>query len=53
MPHYWIVDPAGRSIEAFTLSEGRYQLVTRAAGPTPVALPPFPDLTFAPESLWP
>jgi len=53
VPYYWIVDPAGRSIEAFTLSEGRYQLVTRATGAGPVSLPPFPDLAFAPESLWP
>ncbi|MBI4012940.1 MAG: Uma2 family endonuclease [Candidatus Rokubacteria bacterium] len=53
VPYYWVVDPEGRSIEAHTLSEGGYRLVTRAAGAGPVTLPPFPDLAFAPASLWP
>ena len=53
VPYYWIVDPEGRSIEAFALAEGGYRLVTRAAGAEPGALPPFPDLAFAPATLWP
>ena len=53
VPHYWIVDPEARTIEAYVLSAGGYQLATRAAGPEAVSLPPFPDLTFVPASLWP
>ena len=53
VPHYWIVDPEARTIEAYLLSEGGYQLVARATGPEVVSLPPFPDLAFVPASLWP
>jgi Uma2 family endonuclease len=53
VPHYWIVDPEERTIEAFGLDAGRYALLAHAAGAGPVALPPFPDLTFVPASLWP
>ena len=53
VPHYWIVDPEARAIEAHVLSEGGYQLAARAAGPEGVSLPPFPDLVFVPASLWP
>ncbi len=53
VPYYWIVDPEARTVEAYLLSEGGYQLATRAAGSEAVTLPPFPDLSFAPASLWP
>ena len=53
VPYYWIVDPEARTVEAHVLSEGKYQLAARVAGPEPVSLPPFPDLAFAPASLWP
>jgi Uma2 family endonuclease len=53
VPHYWIVDPESRTIEAFGLAESEYRLVARAAGDTFASLPPFPDLAFAPASLWP
>lgn len=53
VPYYWIVDPEARTIEAYSLSEGAYQLVMRAAGREAVSLPPFSDLAFAPASLWP
>ena len=52
VPFYWIVDPRVRSIEVHELTDADYRLVTSASGPSPVALPPFPDLAFAPESLW-
>jgi len=53
VPYYWIVDPEARTIEAYTLSEGSYQLSARAAGRETVSLPPFPDLAFVPASIWP
>ncbi len=53
VPDYWIVDPEARVIEAYGLSDGGYQLAVRAAGREPVSLPPFPDLAFAPATLWP
>jgi Uma2 family endonuclease len=53
VPHYWIVDPESRTIEAFGLAESEYRLAARAAGDTLVSLPPFPDLAFVPASLWP
>lgn len=53
VPYYWIVDPEARTIEAYTLAEGSYQLSARAAGREAISLPPFPDLTFVPASIWP
>lgn len=57
MPHYWIVDPESRTIEAYALGEREgereYELAARALGDTPALLPPFPDLALVPESLWP
>jgi Uma2 family endonuclease len=53
IPYYWIVDPAAGTLEAWGLAEGGYALLARAAGPKPASLPPFPDLVFAPASLWP
>ena len=53
VPYYWIVDPEARTVEAYTLSEGGYQLAARVAGSQAVSPPPFPDLAFAPSSLWP
>ena len=52
VPYYWIVDPETRAIEAYSLSDGEYQLVTRAAGTVAVSLPPFSDLALIPASLW-
>jgi Uma2 family endonuclease len=53
VPYYWIVDPDARSIEAYILTGGVYQLAARLIGVEPVSLPPFPDLTLVPASLWP
>jgi Uma2 family endonuclease len=53
VPYYWIVDADARAIEAYDLADGAYRLVARAAGDTPVSLPPFPDLALVPASLWP
>lgn len=53
VPCYWIVDPDARVIDAYEAADAGYRLVTRASGAAPVSLPPFPDLRFVPESLWP
>ena len=52
VPYYWIVDQEARTIEAYMLSEGAYQLTVRAAGSEPVSPPPFADLALIPASLW-
>ena len=53
VPHYWIVDPEARSIEAYRLAEGAYELSARWEETHPVALAPFSDLALDPASLWP
>jgi Uma2 family endonuclease len=53
VPHYWIVDPDFRTIEAHALGEGAYRLVVRAFGEAAASLPPFPDLSLVPATLWP
>jgi Uma2 family endonuclease len=53
IPYYWIVDPEARTVEAYRLAKGEYRLAIRASGDATVSLPPFPDLAFAPASLWP
>jgi Uma2 family endonuclease len=53
VPHYWIVDPESRTIEAHVLITGAYATEARLEGPRPVALPPFADLALDPVSLWP
>ena len=53
VPYYWIVDPASRTIDAFVLREGVYQLAARLTGTGPAVLPPFPDLPIDPAAVWP
>jgi Uma2 family endonuclease len=52
IPYYWIVDPVAGTIEAYGLASGRYARLARASGTEPASLPPFPDLTVAPASLF-
>jgi Uma2 family endonuclease len=51
VPYYWIVDPEGRSVEAYTLTGTAYALAGRVTG-EPAALPPFSDLMVDPATLW-
>lgn len=53
VPHYWIVDPEARVIEAHALHGGAYEPAGRLDGARPTALPPFPDLALDPATLWP
>ena len=52
VPFYWIVDPAGRTIEAFNLVDGTYRLAARLEGNGSTALPPFLDLTLDSALIW-
>lgn len=49
---YWIVDPAGRSLEAFTLKDARYEPAGRGTGSEIVKCPPFADLEIPLGELW-
>jgi Uma2 family endonuclease len=52
IPHYWIVDPDARVVETYRLADTGYEPGPRIDGPTPVALPPFPDLSLDPAAVW-
>ena len=52
VPHYWIVDPDARIIETYRLAGSSYEPGPGLDGPTPVALPPFPDLLLDPATVW-
>ena len=49
--YYWIVDPVGRTIEAYKLVGGAYVPASSVTN-EPVALPPFTDLQIDPAPLW-
>jgi Uma2 family endonuclease len=53
VPYYWIVDPDVRAIDGYELADDVYRLALRASGTAQGALPPFPELRFTPDSLWP
>ena len=53
VPFFWLVDPEGRSVEAFVLRPQGYSLAVRAAGASPASPPPFTDLGLVPDALWP
>lgn len=46
VPHYWIVDPIARSMEAFVLKGSAYALEVKATGSDTFAAPPFPELVI-------
>src|SRR5262245_7276130 len=49
--HYWIVDPAARTIEAYELGRGGYAVAAQLAD-RPAALPPFTALVLDPATIW-
>ena len=51
--HLWFVDPDQRSLEAFTLRDGRFHEVGARRGEERVALPPFEAAAFPLDDLWP
>lgn len=53
VPAYFVVDVAGRSVEAYTAPDGgRYTQVTTYRAEARVVVPGFPDVTFAPDELF-
>lgn len=52
VPHYWIVDPRGRTLECFVLNDGAYELVASGRGTTALTVPVFESLTITLSRLW-
>lgn len=52
-PHYWLVDPDERSLEAYELAEGSYRLAASFTGDAPFSPSLFPGLTIELRRLWP
>lgn len=53
VPHFWIVDPAARTLECYRLKEGRYVLSLSGHDQDALTLPEFPSLTVPLANLWP
>jgi len=52
IPHYWILDPKKRTIEAFELRRKKYVAVGKGRGVETVSLPPFEGLEIELGELW-
>ncbi len=52
VPHYWIVDPAAHTLEAFELEKGNYRLVAAHAEDENFQPVLFPNLTISLAELW-
>jgi Uma2 family endonuclease len=52
VPNYWIIDPKGRTFDAYALINGKYELNAQARDQMTVSAPPFPDLTIPLAQLW-
>jgi Uma2 family endonuclease len=50
--HYWIIDPAAQTIEAYKLVRGKFKLSGKCSGEDSVSLPPFGDLEISLGELW-
>ena len=53
VPHYWIVDPIGRTIEGFLLGPKRYERTVAFSGDAVATLAPFADLAIPLAEIWP
>ena len=51
--NYWIVDQDARTIEAYVLKRGKYQLAAKGKGKEIIRLPPFLDLDIPLAEVWP
>ena len=52
VPHYWILDPQVRTIDAFKLKGKKYHATASGRGDDVVRLPPFPTLDIPLAKLW-
>ncbi len=52
IPHYWIVDPEARVLEAYELSGDVYHLAARAIGESDFSPALFPGLTIPLADIW-
>lgn len=52
VPHYWLVDPEVRTVEAFELSEGSYRLAAAVGGDDAFRPALFPELVVSLRELW-
>ena len=52
VPHYWIVDPAARFLQAMRLDGAAYAAGAVLESTVPAALPPLPGLTLDPSAVW-
>ncbi len=52
VPHAWLIDPAGRTIEVRRLEDGRWTSLTTHAGSAIVRLEPFEDIDLPLALLW-
>lgn|ERR1019366_8436218 len=50
--HYWIIDPAQQTVDAWSLENGAYVVSGHAQGSAVIKLPPFPDLEIPLSRLW-
>lgn len=50
--HLWLIDPAARGLEAFTLRGGEWVLTATLDGEADVSTPPFDATTFPLAALW-
>jgi Uma2 family endonuclease len=52
VPHYWLVDPQARTLEAFELIEGSYRLAVAMGGDDVFRPGLFPALELPLSELW-
>jgi len=50
--HYWIVDPAAKTLEGWSLRDGQYAETGKARSEDTISLPPFPDRPIPLAKLW-
>jgi len=50
--HYWIIDPAQKTVESYSLRGGKYVGRVRGSRSDVVKLPPFPKLQIPLAKLW-
>jgi Uma2 family endonuclease len=53
VPHYWIVDPVARTLEAFKLTKDGWLLAAVVTGDSDVQVAPFDAISFPLKALWP